>query len=73
MKQLPVVLDSLLLWDGDDNVQIEHFSKMKAIDRPVIMWNDELVDFLADLQAKVEEWIPQIPISTEHKRSGQIF
>jgi hypothetical protein len=58
--------------DGDDNPQMDTVRERNKNAKPLVFHLD-LVDFMMDLQHKVEEWIPDLEIRSEHRRNGQIF
>lgn len=55
--------------DGEPGWRL--LSKMKNRDQ--VLWNSDVRDCLHALQDYVSEWIPELPLYTEHKRNGQIF
>lgn len=38
-----------------------------------VKWDDSLLWFLHDLQAKLAKWRPKLVVRSEHRRNGQIF
>jgi hypothetical protein len=70
-----------VIWTGgaritvemDDDNELQYFihSRMKAADS--VVWDDDVVQFVYGLQDLVSNWIPEVTVLTEHKRSGHIF
>ena len=57
--------------DSDGEVVFKMKSKMKEKDS--VIWDVSVTHCLFDLQTLLSDWIPVLPIYTEHKRNGQIF
>jgi len=59
---------------GDDGKPTWGFTdKSQVKNKAKVLWDDDLIHFLIDIQKEFQQHIGKLPIATEHKRNGQIF
>ena len=64
------------VWQDEEDAELCYAvgnGSLKKMIPSAVKWDADLLEFLDDLQGKVQKWIPKLQIRGEHTRNGQMF